>query len=135
MAREEGVKGQKVMGRDLTDVSRERRLKAGLPLLALQGLDEGRLLPTDVGPRTPHHKHVKVIPRPTGVPPDQAVGVGLVDGPLEERRRRRRRAELMIHTFIHIADALFQSDLQYVQLPCTRTKLHFVWPEIEPATF
>ena len=72
----------------LTHVGGEGRLQTGFPLLALQGLDEGRLLPTDVGSGPAHHKHVKVVAGPAGVPPDEAVGVGLVDGHLEERRRR-----------------------------------------------
>lgn len=67
-----------------TYVCRKRRLESGLPLFALKRLDEGCFLPTDVGPGSPHHKHIKVIPRPTGVLSNQPGFVGLINSHLFE---------------------------------------------------
>lgn len=76
-----------------TYVCRERRLEAGLPLFALQGLDERRLLAADVGAGPPHHKHVKAVSGATGVPADQPRPVRFADGDLLEggRSSERRR--------------------------------------------
>ena len=68
--------------RPLTDISRERGLQSGLPLLALQGLYERRLLSTDVRAGAAHHKHVKVVAGAARVPPDEARGVRLVNSHL-----------------------------------------------------
>mmetsp|Transcript_20402 Transcript_20402/g.42802 ORF Transcript_20402/g.42802 Transcript_20402/m.42802 type:complete len:518 (+) Transcript_20402:466-2019(+) len=55
-------------------------LQAGLALPALQALDEGRLLAADVGAGPAVEVDVEVVARAAGVLPDEAGGVGLVDG-------------------------------------------------------
>lgn len=70
-----------------THISRERRLQAGLALLALDGLDQRRLLPADVSPSAPHHKDVEGVPRATGVLPQQPGLVRLPDGHLRRGQR------------------------------------------------
>lgn len=69
----------------LAYVCRERRLESGLPLFALQGLDERRLLPADVGASAPHHKHIEIVARAAGVLADQFGLVRFVDGDLFEK--------------------------------------------------
>merc|ERR1719461_2160648 len=66
-----------------TDVSGEWGLQAGLALLTLQALDQGGLLPADVGASTTVHKEVEVITRATGVGSQEASVVGLPDGLLQ----------------------------------------------------
>ena len=69
--------------KQLTDISGEGGLQSGLPLLALQGLDERRLLSADVRSGTAHHKHVKVVPGAASIPPDEPRRVRLIDGHLK----------------------------------------------------
>merc|ERR1719461_1486274 len=59
-----------------TDVSGEWGLQAGLALLTLKALDQGGLLPADVGASTTVHKEVEVIARATGVGSKEASVVG-----------------------------------------------------------
>ena len=59
----------------------------GLALLALQALDEGRLLAADVGPGPAVHKHVEVIARPAGVVAQETLLVGLHHGNITTIRR------------------------------------------------
>ena len=66
------------------DTGGERRLETGLALSALQTLNEGRLLSADVGACSTVEEDVKVIARSTGVATDEAGGVGLVDGLVED---------------------------------------------------
>merc|ERR1719204_2699584 len=66
-----------------TDVSGEWGLQAGLALLTLKALDQGGLLPADVGASTTVHKEVEVIARATGVGSQEASVVGLSDGLLQ----------------------------------------------------
>lgn len=73
-----------------TYVCRKGRLESGFPLLALQGLDEGRLLSADVGSCSPHHKHIKVVARAAGVLPNQPGSVCLVNSHLLGVRNKRR---------------------------------------------
>ena len=53
---------------ELTHISRKWGFQTGLPLLALQGLNECSLLSADVGSSTTHHKYVKVIARVARIP-------------------------------------------------------------------
>ena len=66
------------------DAGGERRLEAGLARAALEALDEGRLLPADVGAGPAVDEDVEVVPGPGGVAADEAGGVGLVDGLVED---------------------------------------------------
>ena len=59
----------------------------GLALLALQALDEGRLLAADVSPGPAVHKHVEVIARPAGVVAQETLLVGLHHGNITTIRR------------------------------------------------
>ena len=70
------------------DHGRERRLQPRLALLALQALDEGRLLAADVGPGTAMQVELEVIARAAGVLAEQAGIVGLVDRRLAAPRLR-----------------------------------------------
>lgn len=67
------------------DVGREGRLEARLALLALQRLDQRRLLAADVGAGAAVDEHVKVVARTAGVLADQTLFVRLVDGDLENK--------------------------------------------------
>lgn len=58
-------------------VGGEGWLEARLALLALQGLNQRSLLPTDVGPRATVHEHVKVVAGATSVLANQTSLVGL----------------------------------------------------------
>lgn len=77
--------GLRRTGPGLTHVGGEGRLQAGLALLALDGLDERRLLPADVGPSPPQHEHVEIVAGATGVFANQTSLVGLSDGHLWDR--------------------------------------------------
>ena len=66
------------------DAGGERRLETGLALSALEALDEGRLLSADVGARSAVEEDVEVVSRSAGVATDEAGGVGLVDGLVED---------------------------------------------------
>ncbi|CAB1334529.1 unnamed protein product [Coregonus sp. 'balchen'] len=59
-------------------------------LCADEGLDEGRLLPTDVGSCSPHHKHIKVVPRATRVLAYQPCYIRLVYRHLVDRTGHTR---------------------------------------------
>lgn len=67
---------------ELTHISREWRLQAGLPLLSLQRLDESGLLSADVRPGATHHKDIKVITRATGVTSDEPSSISLINSHL-----------------------------------------------------
>ena len=67
-----------------TNGSRERGLKTGLAGLALKRLDQAGLLATDVGTSTAVDVDVEVVARAAGVLADQALGIGLVDGVLQD---------------------------------------------------
>lgn len=64
------------------DVGREGRLEARLALLALERLDEGRLLAADVGPRAVVDVQVEGDPGPADVLSEESHRVRLADGPL-----------------------------------------------------
>mmetsp|Transcript_9730 Transcript_9730/g.39603 ORF Transcript_9730/g.39603 Transcript_9730/m.39603 type:complete len:528 (-) Transcript_9730:20-1603(-) len=66
------------------DVRRERRLEPRLALLALERLDERRLLAADVRPRAAVQVDVVVVARPARVLAEQARRVGLVDRLVED---------------------------------------------------
>jgi hypothetical protein len=68
-----------------TDIGRERGLETGLALLALDRLDERRLLAADVRSGTAVHVDVKVVARSAGVLADETGLVRLVDGLLDVR--------------------------------------------------
>merc|ERR1719400_1763539 len=65
------------------NISGEWGLQAGLALLPLQALNQGSLLPADVGASSAVHKQVKVITRAAGVGPKEAGIIGLPDGLLQ----------------------------------------------------
>ena len=65
------------------DVGRERRLEPRLALLALERLDQRRLLAADVGAGAPVHVDVEVDPGAAGVFSQEPLGVRLGDGPLQ----------------------------------------------------
>ena len=66
------------------DSRREKgRLDAGIAALALQALEQGRLLAADVGPGTGVDHDVDREVAAEDVAADGAVGVGLVEGGLE----------------------------------------------------
>jgi len=87
LAHSEKALGKNALTKQLTNISGEGGLQSGLPLLALQGLNERRLLSADVRAGTAHHKHVKVVAGAARVLPDEPRRVRLVDGHLERRRR------------------------------------------------
>lgn len=72
----------------LTHVCREGWLQAGLALLALNGLDERRLLSADVGPSPAHHEHIKIVAGAAGVLANETSLVSLSDGHLWDRGMR-----------------------------------------------
>lgn len=74
--------------RGLTHICWEGWLQAGLALLALDGLYERRLLPTDVGPSPAHHKHIKIIAGVAGILANQTSLVGLSDSHLWNKGER-----------------------------------------------
>src|SRR5690606_5680476 len=65
---------------------RERRLQPRLPLLALETLDEGRLLAADIGAGAAMEIEVEVPAAAAGVLAYQARFIGLIDGGLEIHR-------------------------------------------------
>ena len=67
-----------------TNGSREWGLQTGLAGLALERLDEGGLLTTDVSAHTTVDVDVKVVARAAGVLADQTGLVSLLDGALED---------------------------------------------------
>lgn len=67
-----------------TDGGGERGLETGLAGLALEGLDERGLLATDVGSGTSVDVNIEIVAGSAGVLANEAVGVGLVDGSLED---------------------------------------------------
>lgn len=67
---------------ELTHISREWRLQAGLSLLSLQRLDESSLLSADVRSSTTHYKDIKVITRATGVTSDEPSSISLINSHL-----------------------------------------------------
>lgn len=79
--------------RGRTHVSREGWLQAGLALLALDGLNQRRLLPADVSPGAPHHEDIEGVPRAAGVLPQQPGLVRLPDGHLRRGQRVGRGGE------------------------------------------
>merc|ERR1719322_2035930 len=70
----------------VTVVGREGRLEARLALLALQRLDEGRLLAADVGAGAAVDEDVKVVAGPAGVLSEETLCVRLLNGHLQVRR-------------------------------------------------
>lgn len=69
-----------------SNVSGEGRLETRLALLALQTLNQRRLLSADVRPSPTMEVHVEAVPRTTGVFSNEPSLVGLVDGLLDMRR-------------------------------------------------
>lgn len=67
-----------------TDGGGERGLETGLAGLALERLDERSLLATDVGSGTSVNVNIEIVAGSAGVLANEAVGVGLVDGSLED---------------------------------------------------
>lgn len=67
-----------------TDGSRERGLETGLARLSLNGLNQRSLLAAHVGTGTSVDVNIEIVTGSAGVLANQAIGVGFVDGVLED---------------------------------------------------
>src|SRR5229473_1385717 len=87
------------------DRRRERRLQARLALLALEALEQRRLLAADIGAGAAMEIELEIVARATGVLADETGGIGLVD-----RRPEGLRLVVELAADIDVADMHAHAD-------------------------